>query len=76
MGTAGAKFSTAMRRARHGTRPHERWRTGTEDAGAQNRRDRHIRFIAEKGRMAWQRATGYGRRSLAEMVCLQTTSSA
>jgi hypothetical protein len=38
----------------------------TEDAGAQNQRDRHIRFIAERGRMAWQRATGYGRRSLAE----------
>ena len=39
---------------------------GTEDAGAQSRRDRHIRLIAEKGRMAWQRATGYGRRSHAE----------
>ena len=38
----------------------------TEDAGAQNRRDRHIRLIEEEGRMAWQRATGYGRRSLAE----------
>jgi hypothetical protein len=29
-------------------------------------RDRHIRAIAEKGRMAWQKATGYGRRSLVE----------
>src|SRR3954451_22303841 len=38
----------------------------TEDAEAQSRRDRHIRLIAEKGRMAWQKATGYGRRSLAE----------
>ena len=38
----------------------------TEDAGARSRRDRHIRLIAERGRMAWQRATGYGRRSLAE----------
>ncbi len=38
----------------------------TEDAGAQNQRDRHIRLIEEKGRMAWQRATGYGRRSHAE----------
>src|SRR3712207_272817 len=38
----------------------------TEDANAQGQRDRHIRFIAQKGRMAWQRATGYGRRSLAE----------
>jgi hypothetical protein len=38
----------------------------TEDAGAQGQRDRHIRLIAEEGRMAWQRATGYGRRSHAE----------
>ena len=37
-----------------------------EDADAQGQRDRHIRFVTEKGRMAWQRATGYGRRSLAE----------
>jgi hypothetical protein len=48
----------------------------TEDADAQSRRGRHIRIIAERGRMAWQKATGYGRRSLAEMVCLQTTSFA
>jgi hypothetical protein len=38
----------------------------TENAEAQSQRDRHIRRIAEKGRMAWQKATGYGRRSLAE----------
>ena len=37
-----------------------------ENAEAPSQRDRHIRLIAEKGRMAWQRATGYGRRSLAE----------
>jgi hypothetical protein len=29
-------------------------------------RDRHVQLIAEKGRMAWQKATGYGRRSLVE----------
>ncbi len=38
----------------------------TGDADTRSRRDRHIRSIAERGRMAWQRATGYGRRSLAE----------
>jgi Transposase DDE domain len=38
----------------------------TEDAEARSQRDRHIQFIAERGRMAWQRAIGYGRRSLAE----------
>jgi Transposase DDE domain len=35
---------------------------------AQSQRDHHIRIIAEKGRMAWQKVTGYGRRSLAETV--------
>jgi hypothetical protein len=29
-------------------------------------RDRHVQLIAEKGRMAWQKATGYGRCSLVE----------
>ena len=38
----------------------------TEDPDKQSRRDRHIRFIVERGRMAWRRATDYGRRSLAE----------
>lgn len=30
------------------------------------RRDRHIQLIREKGRMSWQKATGYGRRNLVE----------
>jgi DDE family transposase len=34
--------------------------------GPPSQRDRHIQVIGQKGRMAWQRATGYGRRSLAE----------
>jgi hypothetical protein len=38
----------------------------TDDATKQSPRDRHVRLIAAKGRMAWQRATGYGRRSLGE----------
>jgi hypothetical protein len=29
-------------------------------------RDRHIRTIQDRGRMGWQKAVGYGRRSLAE----------
>ncbi len=29
-------------------------------------RDRHIQLMAERGRMGWQRATGYGRRNQAE----------
>ncbi len=40
--------------------------SSTEDPRAQSQRDRHIRLIAEKGRMGWQKAVGYGRRSLAE----------
>ena len=38
----------------------------TNDPNAQSPRDRHVRLIMEKGRMGWQRATGYGRRSLVE----------
>ena len=37
-----------------------------QSAEAQSQRDHHVRIIAEKGRMAWQKATGYGRRNLAE----------
>lgn len=35
-------------------------------ANQPTQRDRHIQLIAEKGRMAWQKTTGYGRRSLVE----------
>jgi transposase len=38
----------------------------TTEADGQTIRDRHVQLIAEKGRMAWQKATGYGRRSLVE----------
>ena len=34
--------------------------------GPPTRRDRHLAMIAEQGRLAWQIATDYGRRSLAE----------
>ena len=37
----------------------------TADPDRQNSRDRHIRLMAEHGRMAWQRMTGYGRRNAA-----------
>jgi Transposase DDE domain len=33
---------------------------------APTQRDRHIHTIAQRGRLGWQRATGYGRRSLGE----------
>jgi hypothetical protein len=33
---------------------------------APTQRDRHLQCIAEHGRMAWQRASGYARRALAE----------
>ncbi len=29
-------------------------------------RDRHIRMLQDRGRMGWQRAVGYGRRSFGE----------
>jgi hypothetical protein len=33
---------------------------------APNLRDRHIQMIQEKGRLGWQKAVGYGKRSLVE----------
>lgn len=37
------------------------------DAGtAPTQRDRHVQLIRDKGRLGWQKATGYGRRSLGE----------
>jgi hypothetical protein len=38
----------------------------TTEAECQTIRDRHVQPIAEKDHMAWQKATGYGRRSLVE----------
>lgn len=38
----------------------------TDNPDAQSPRDRHIRLMAERGRIGWQRATGYGRRNHAE----------
>src|SRR5216684_2765653 len=38
----------------------------TDAVDRQSQRDQHLQLIAEKGRMGWQRATGYGRRSLVE----------
>ncbi len=43
---------------------------------APTRRDRHPRLIAERGRMGWQKASGYNWRALVEMGCSQTISSA
>ncbi len=36
------------------------------DGDRQSLRDRHIQLMAERGRMGWQQATGYGRRNQAE----------
>ena len=33
---------------------------------APTQRDRHLRFIAEHGRMGWQKASGYNKRARAE----------
>src|SRR4051794_21099824 len=39
--------------------------SGTAET-APTRRDRHLRLIAEHGRLGWQKASGYNRRALAE----------
>jgi len=38
----------------------------TGDPDRQSPRDRHIRLMAERGRIDWPRATGYGKRNQAE----------
>jgi len=38
---------------------------------APTQRDRHLQLIAEKGRLGWQRAVGYGKRSLVEVAMLR-----
>ena len=38
---------------------------------APGRRDRHIQMIAERGRLGWQRAVQYGRRSLGEVAMMR-----
>ena len=38
---------------------------------APTRRDRHIQMIKERGRLGWQRAVQYGRRSLFEVAMLR-----
>ncbi len=43
---------------------------------APTRRDRHLQTIAQRGRMGWQKASGYNWRALVEMVCSQTVSFA
>ena len=38
---------------------------------APTQRDRHLRPIAERGRMGWQKASGYNRRALAEAAIVR-----
>ena len=38
----------------------------TADPNRQTPRDRHIQITANRGRIGWQRATGYGKRKHAE----------
>ena len=40
-------------------------------AGSPTLRDRHIDMIAIKGRLGWQKAVGYGRRSLVETAMMR-----
>ena len=40
--------------------------SNNNDGGAQSQRDRHVQLMAERGRMGWQKATGYGRRNQAK----------
>ena len=46
--------------------PPRRTATLSDNIDGPSERDRHIKMIHEHGRMAWQKATDYGRRSLVE----------
>ena len=39
---------------------------GAASGTTPSQRDRHVQLIRERGRIAWQRVVGYGRRSLGE----------
>jgi len=45
-----------------------------ETTGPPGQRDRHLAMIQDKGRLAWQKAVGYGKRALVEtmMGCWKT----
>ena len=45
---------------------------GETAASAPTQRDQHLPMIAERGRLGWQRAVGYGRRSLGEVAMLRS----
>jgi len=38
---------------------------------APSQRDRHLQMIQERGRLGWQKAVGYGRRSLGEVAMMR-----
>jgi hypothetical protein len=38
---------------------------------APTQRDRHLRMIQERGRLGWQKAVNYGRRSLGEIAMMR-----
>ena len=42
---------------------------------APSQRDRHIELIRDKGRLGWQQAVGYGRRSLGETAMFRYKAS-
>jgi hypothetical protein len=42
---------------------------------APSQRDRHLQLIRDRGRMGWQRAVGYGRRSLGETAVFRYKTS-
>jgi hypothetical protein len=46
--------------------PHVTAVLSAEAAACPSQRDRHIALLADKGRLAWQKETGYGKRALVE----------
>src|SRR6267378_4366034 len=66
IGTMSTVRSASVIRMRRSLCRHVRARCQATAKTAPTKRDRHLQLIAERGRMGWQRASGYNWRALVE----------
>src|SRR3954464_3770052 len=66
--TCPASWPNAIPRRRFVVAPRQDAVPSATAATAPTQRDRHLRLIAERGRLGWQKASGYHRRALAEVA--------
>src|SRR5437899_12295546 len=66
IGTMSTVRSASVIRMRRSLCRHVRARCQAQRQTTPTKRDRHLQLIAERGRMGWQRASGYNWRALVE----------